>query len=52
VKEEIGFNIKPFVKEENNIEVFVQEQKLKMYIVPNVPETIHFVTQTKKEISV
>ena len=38
--EEIGFDIKAYVKEENSIEVFIQEQKLKMYIVSNVSEFI------------
>lgn len=50
--EEIGFDIRAYVKEENSIEVFIQEQKLKMYIVSNVPEFTVFETQTKKEISV
>eukprot|EP01102_Stenamoeba_stenopodia_P009479 TRINITY_DN2796_c0_g4_i1.p1 TRINITY_DN2796_c0_g4~~TRINITY_DN2796_c0_g4_i1.p1 ORF type:complete len:356 (-),score=78.99 TRINITY_DN2796_c0_g4_i1:1050-2117(-) len=51
VYEETGFNIKDLVKEEDHIEMTVREQRIKLYIIPGVPETTHFAPRTRKEIS-
>lgn len=34
------------------IEMSIREQKISLYIVPNVPEDYPFKTKTRKEISV
>jgi len=56
--EEIGFDAAGMVREEDGIEVKIagsqggKQQRIKLYIVPGVPEDTDFVTQTRKEISV
>jgi hypothetical protein len=37
---------------EDVIEMSIKEQKISLYIVPNVPEDFEFETRTRKEISV
>eukprot|EP01105_Mastigella_eilhardi_P006727 TRINITY_DN18290_c0_g1_i1.p1 TRINITY_DN18290_c0_g1~~TRINITY_DN18290_c0_g1_i1.p1 ORF type:complete len:339 (+),score=86.98 TRINITY_DN18290_c0_g1_i1:33-1019(+) len=50
VNEEIGFDITSKAKEEFMLEVTVRQQKVKLYIVPDVPEDTHFCTKTRYEI--
>ncbi|KAK9126008.1 hypothetical protein Scep_014854 [Stephania cephalantha] len=51
VLEETGFDISKLLKIENNIEVTVGEQRVRLYIVEGVKEDTLFAPLTKKEIS-
>lgn len=53
VYEETGFEIpSDKLNEEDVIEVTIREQKIRLYIVTNVPENTQFAPRTRKEISV
>ncbi|RKP34167.1 Dcp2, box A domain-containing protein, partial [Dimargaris cristalligena] len=51
VLEETGFDIRPNLNTQEFIEMIVARQRVRLYIVPNVPEDTVFVPQTRKEIS-
>eukprot|EP00761_Pharyngomonas_kirbyi_P011787 gb/GECH01011813.1/.p1 GENE.gb/GECH01011813.1/~~gb/GECH01011813.1/.p1 ORF type:complete len:349 (+),score=82.49 gb/GECH01011813.1/:1-1047(+) len=52
VKEEIGFDIRPFVKKDRFINLNLRNQPTKLFIAPGVSEDeVSFVPQTRKEIS-
>jgi mRNA-decapping enzyme subunit 2 len=51
VKEEIGYDISNLINPNDLIELDVNEQKIKLYIVHGVKETENFETLTRKEIS-
>jgi mRNA-decapping enzyme subunit 2 len=50
--EETGYNLAGQINPEDVIEMSIREQKISLYIVPNVPEDFEFETRTRKEISV
>jgi hypothetical protein len=52
VLEETGYNLAGKVNPEDVIQVSIREQKISLYIVPDVPEDFEFETRTRKEISV
>ena len=52
VLEETGYNLADQLNPEDVIEMSIKEQKISLYIVPNVPEDFEFETRTRKEISV
>lgn len=52
VYEEIGFDLSPHLRESDNIEVVIREQKIKLYIVAGISEDTVFEPKTRKEISV
>ena len=52
VFEETGYDIRPLLKRDDFIEKQVREQRVKLYIISNVPMDTHFAPQTRKEISV
>ncbi|KAK0208218.1 Dcp2, box A domain-containing protein [Desarmillaria ectypa] len=51
VLEETGYNLAGQVNPHDVIEMTIKEQKIAMYIVPDVPEDYPFKTKTRKEIS-
>ncbi|PPQ63793.1 hypothetical protein CVT24_004335 [Panaeolus cyanescens] len=51
VLEETGHNLAGLIDPENVIEMTIKEQKISLFIVPNVPEDTVFETRTRKEIS-
>eukprot|EP00164_Ancoracysta_twista_P022480 GFYU01041416.1.p1 GENE.GFYU01041416.1~~GFYU01041416.1.p1 ORF type:complete len:247 (-),score=45.82 GFYU01041416.1:198-938(-) len=51
VTEECGFDVSPYIKEEDAIELVIKQQKIRLYIIPYIPEDTHFEPQTRKEIS-
>ncbi|KAF7320347.1 hypothetical protein MKEN_00819500 [Mycena kentingensis (nom. inval.)] len=51
VLEETGYNLASEINKDNLIEMSIKEQKLSLFIVPNVPEDFPFKTKTRKEIS-
>jgi hypothetical protein len=52
VDEEIGFDASPLINEKDSIEVVINEQRMKLYIIWPVDQSLKFVTKTRKEISV
>lgn len=50
VKEEIGFDISPYLRESDYIHMNFNEQSIKLFIVSGIPETVVFTPQTRKEI--
>lgn len=50
VKEEVGFDIEPFIKENEYIEFTNRGKHTTFYLIQNIPETTLFATQTRKEI--
>lgn len=50
VKEEIGFDIGSFIKEDDYIEFNSRGKHITFYVIQGVPETTLFATQTRKEI--
>lgn len=52
--EETSFNIGPYLKEEDHIELILREteQRVKLFIIAGIPEDTVFVPRTRKEISV
>ncbi len=51
--EEIGFDVSTLIQDSDYLEHVIRgEQRNRMYIIPNIPETTRFETQTRKEISV
>lgn len=50
VKEEIGFDITPYINSKEFIEMNSNNQLVKLFIVVGVPEDIHFVPESRKEI--
>ncbi|ORY01155.1 DCP2-domain-containing protein [Basidiobolus meristosporus CBS 931.73] len=51
VLEETGFDITPYLKEDQFLEVVIHEQRIKLFIATGVPESTVFVPMTRKEIS-
>lgn len=51
VEEEIGLDVSHLIKEEDFIEIVMQEQKTRLYIVSGLPEDTPMLTLTRKEIS-
>ncbi|KAF9044542.1 DCP2-domain-containing protein [Hymenopellis radicata] len=51
VLEETGYNLAGQVNPEHVLEMTIKEQRIAMFIVPNVPEDYPFKTKTRKEIS-
>jgi mRNA-decapping enzyme subunit 2 len=52
VLEETGYNLAGQINPNDVIEMSIREQKISLYIVPDVPENFEFETRTRKEISV
>jgi mRNA-decapping enzyme subunit 2 len=50
VKEEIGFDIAAYLNPKNYIQLNFNEQTVKLYIVTDIPENVHFAPKTRKEI--
>jgi mRNA-decapping enzyme subunit 2 len=50
VKEEIGFDISPYLKEQDFLKQNVRGQTIKLFIIAGVPEDTFFQTLTRKEI--
>lgn len=50
IKEEIGFDIEPFLVKKDCINQNIKGQRVRLYIIPCIPESISFQTQTRKEI--
>ncbi|KAL1514469.1 hypothetical protein AB1Y20_003568 [Prymnesium parvum] len=50
VYEEIGFDCSALIDENEFLEMQWQQQVMRLYVVPNVPESTVFETRTKKEI--
>ncbi|KAG0343117.1 mRNA-decapping enzyme subunit 2 [Podila humilis] len=51
VWEETGFDITPFIQEDDFVEQTMKDQRVRLYIIKGVPETTVFEPQTRKEIS-
>ncbi|PVU91445.1 hypothetical protein BB559_004135 [Furculomyces boomerangus] len=51
VLEEIGFDISPYISENEWIERVVSEHRVRLYYIPGVKESTVFETKTRKEIS-
>lgn len=51
VYEETGFDMTPYIKSNDYLEVTRQGKNIRLYIIRGVPENTQFVTQTRKEIS-
>jgi 8-oxo-dGTP pyrophosphatase MutT (NUDIX family) len=51
VQEEIGFDISPYLKEEDYIEYSIFGQQITLYIIQGIHESTPFAPQTRKEIS-
>eukprot|EP01135_Chromosphaera_perkinsii_P006967 Nk52_evm5s639 gene=Nk52_evmTU5s639 len=51
IMEETGFDISSRLIPDEFIQVIMNEQKMKLYLIRGVPENTQFVTQTRKEIS-
>lgn len=52
VHEEIGYDITPLLNPDDFIEVTMNDQKMTLFIVCDVPRDAKFETLTRKEISV
>lgn len=51
VEEEIGFDVGPYLKEDQYLERVMRGQRIRLFIVTNIPESTPFAPQTRKEIS-
>eukprot|EP00762_Andalucia_godoyi_P000840 ANDGO_03911.mRNA.1 mRNA decapping complex subunit 2 len=51
VDEEIGFDVRPYVKEDMYVEKFVLAHMVRLYLCVGVPESTRFQTRTRKEIA-
>lgn len=51
VYEEIGFDISPYLKKEDFIEITIKQKNFKLYVITGVPGNTSFCPQTRKEIS-
>ncbi|CAN6614448.1 hypothetical protein TRVA0_005S04104 [Trichomonascus vanleenenianus] len=51
VYEEIGYDISPFLAEQDYIEVTIRQKNIRLYIIRGVPSNTAFKPQTRKEIS-
>lgn len=52
VLEETGFDVGPYLKKQDYIELTMREQRIRLYIIQGVSEDTEFVPRTRKEISV
>ena len=52
VREECGFDVTPYLKPGDYVDVVMKEQSVRLYICHGVPQDTVFETQTRKEISV
>lgn len=52
VREECGFDIKPYLKSNDYVDRVMKEQKIRLYVVSGIPMDTVFEPQTRKEISV
>ena len=50
VYEEIGFDISPYIRQNEYLERFISDQKIRLYIIAGIPEDTLFQTRTRKEI--
>ncbi|KAJ9061627.1 mRNA-decapping enzyme subunit 2 [Entomophthora muscae] len=50
IKEEVGFDIEPYLVKKDCISQNLKGQRVRLYIVPCIPESVSFQTQTRKEI--
>ena len=50
--EETGYDVSDKIIMDAVIRITVKEQKITLFVVPNIPEDIAFATRTRKEISV
>jgi mRNA-decapping enzyme subunit 2 len=50
VKEEIGFDLTPYLHADHFVHHTFNEQSVKLYIVTGIPESTNFAPQTRKEI--
>lgn len=50
--EETGFDVGPYLKKPDYIELTMREQRIRLYIIQGVSEDTEFVPRTRKEISV
>lgn len=50
VLEETGYDPTPLLDPKHFIELTIQDQRITLFIVPNVPLSFPFLTQTRKEI--
>lgn len=50
VREETGFDIGPWLREEDFLQVEVQQQPIRLYIIVGIPEGTHFAPLTRREI--
>ncbi|KAF8489603.1 DCP2-domain-containing protein [Gautieria morchelliformis] len=51
VAEETGYNLSGQIRETDCIKLYVKQQPITLFVVPDVPEDFPFKTQTRKEIS-
>lgn len=51
VLEETGFDIEPLLDESHYVERTIRGQRVRLFVVPGVPDDAVFVPQTRKEIS-
>ncbi|KAJ1678726.1 mRNA-decapping enzyme subunit 2, partial [Spiromyces aspiralis] len=51
VFEETGFNILPYMNKDDWLEMMVSNQKIRLYYIPNIPESTEFKPMTRGEIS-
>lgn len=52
VREECGYDISPYLKADDFVDLVMKEQSVRLYICRGVPEDTKFEPQTRKEISV
>lgn len=52
VYEETGYDVTPLLKTQDYIELTIREQRIRLYIITDVPQDTPFAPQTRKEISV
>jgi len=50
VYEEIGFDVTPYIEEENNLVAKMHGQHMKLYVIPGISEETVFETLTRQEI--
>ncbi|KAI8912037.1 Dcp2, box A domain-containing protein [Powellomyces hirtus] len=50
VQEETGFDISPYLRENEYVERTIKGQRIRLYILTGVPEDTIFIPQTRKEI--
>jgi mRNA-decapping enzyme subunit 2 len=52
VEEEIGYDLRGSINEQDQIQTHINSQHVTMFIVPGVPEATLFEAQTRNEIGV